>query len=115
MSGLISQSQLLGNALRFAEQNHQVISQNLANLNTPGYQAKELEFKQLYDAIEDSPNSAVDGFEVTAIEGLSVRADGNNVDLDREIASLKKGSMVYQTLIQVMSSKMGIMNRAING
>ncbi len=113
MNGLISQFQLLGSAARFAEQNHRTISQNLANVNTPGYKAKELSFEELLNANDRNANEVE--FAQKEVEGLEVRADGNNVDLDREMANLKKNSMAYQTLVQVMGSKIGIMNRAITG
>ena len=39
-----SQFRLLANALSFAQTNHQVIGQNIANVNTPNYQAQEVSF-----------------------------------------------------------------------
>ena len=113
MNGLISQFQLLSSATRFAEQNHRVISQNVANINTPGYKAKELSFDQLLTATDRNAESIE--FEVRAAEGLSERTDGNNVNIDQEIANMKKNSMAYQTLVQVMGSKIGMMTKAISG
>ena len=50
MTGLPSQYRLLTNAIEFASQNHRVISQNVANVNTPEYKARTISF----DAILES-------------------------------------------------------------
>ena len=101
--------------MRFAEQNHRVLSQNIANLNTPRYQTKELRFDELLEVLDEGHNSPDATFEVSHTAGLENRADGNNVDLDREIGKLKKNSVAYQTMVQILASKIGLMNRAING
>ena len=90
-----------------------MISQNLANVNTPGYKTKELSFNEMLTATDRTAGDIE--FAQKEVTGLDVRNDGNNVDLDRETANLKKNSMAYQTLMQVMGSKIGIMNRAISG
>ncbi len=115
MNGISSQFDLLGKAIRFTEQNHRVISQNLANVNTPHYKTKELSFEQLVKEIEDPTAPPDPNFAAHDVENLAERNDGNNVDLDREITDLKKNSLAYQTLVQILGSKIGIMNRAING
>ena len=117
MTGLPSQYQLLSNAIEFANQNHRVISQNLANVNTPEYQTRELSFGQFLERVEQSKldGGEVLEFDLKYAEGLETRADGNNVDLDRELANLKKNDLAHQTLTQLLGSKIGIMKTAIKG
>ncbi len=112
MTGLPSQYRLLTNAIEFASQNHRVISQNMANVNTPNYQAKELSFEQF---LEVAGSKETREFNIEYVQGLSTRNDGNNVDMDRELASLKKNALAHQTLTQLLGSQIGIIQRAISG
>ena len=114
MTGKVSQFQALTEAIEFASQSHRVTSQNVANINTPGYQTREIQFDQLLKRLNGEATNGNE-FQVTKAEGMAVRADGNNVDLDREIGSLRKNALAYQTLTQLLGSKMGIMKRAIDG
>ena len=111
-----SQIELLSRALEFAQQNHRVISQNIANVNTPNYQTRELSFDAMLKVIErDSDSSKPLVLETRLTEGLPIRMDGNNVDLDREIASLKRNELIFQTLSQLMGARFDLMKAAIRG
>ncbi|MFN3191424.1 MAG: flagellar basal body rod protein FlgB [Aureliella sp.] len=115
MTGIFSQINLLGNALGAADQNHRVLSANVANVNTPGYKTKQLDFQQLMDRLEsrDSQRHMIGEVEVSDVEGLAERVDGNNVDLEKELSALKKNAMAYQAYTQLMSSKLGTMRKAM--
>jgi flagellar basal-body rod protein FlgB len=111
-----SQFELLSNAVEFARQNHQVISQNLANVNTPNYLARELSFEKFLEATESkNQKGKTDPFEIRFAEGLPIRTDGNNVDLDKELANLKRNDLVYQTLTQLIGANLDLMKTAIRG
>lgn len=122
MTHISQHFQSLGLAIEFARENHRVIGQNLANVNTPGYKTAELSFEDLLSKIETGAGQADNvenggsiNFETRESDGLQVRSDGNNVDMDREVARLKKNALAYQTLTQLLGSKMGMLQLAING
>ena len=46
MNGLPSQFHLITSAIDFARENHKVISQNIANVNTPEYKARTISFDE---------------------------------------------------------------------
>ena len=54
-------------------------------------------------------------FNIEYVQGLPTRNDGNNVDMDRELANLKKNALAHQTLTQLLGTQIGIMQRAISG
>ena len=118
MTGISQHFQTLGAAIQFAHESHRATGQNLANVNTPNYKTKELPFEQLLSQLEN-PNAAgeldVAAFQMQETSGLAERADGNNVDLDRELAMMKKNALAYQTLTQLLGSKMSIIQRSITG
>ncbi|MEJ7590453.1 MAG: hypothetical protein WKF77_02820 [Planctomycetaceae bacterium] len=47
--------------------------------------------------------------------GLTARADGNNVDIDREMGQLNKNAMLQQTYVQLLSTYLEQMRLAIQG
>jgi len=117
MTGIPSQYSLLGNALEFAQFRHGVISQNIANVNTPGFQTREAAFQQFLDLAQSASGEIHTGedFEVARTEGLTNRADGNNVDLDKEYGELKRNALMFQAFSQLLAAKMDTMRRAMQG
>jgi flagellar basal-body rod protein FlgB len=117
MTGIPSQYSLLGNALEFAQFRHGVISQNIANVNTPGFQTREAVFGQFLELAQSGSGEvhSPEDFELARTEGLIPRADGNNVDLDKEFGELKRNALMFQTFSQLLASKMDIMRRAMQG
>lgn len=117
MSGIFYQLDKLGSALNASEKSHRVVSQNIANVNTPGYKTKRLEFEQLIQQLQssDSKNSAQEPLPVKDLAGLVDRVDGNNVNLEKEVAELKKNALEFQAFSHLLASRVSTMRRAISG
>lgn len=102
------------NAFRVAEQGlsvlwkkQQIISQNIANANTPDYNCKYLDFAGiLRDKLRS--NGTVD-VELNLVQHLFIdrntddQADGNNVDNDTQQAELARTQIQYDALINSMN------------
>ncbi len=115
MIGKSFQVDLLSGLLRQAELRHQVVSQNIANVNTPGYQALDITFEQsLAQLASRDSNTSVEG-RIGEATGLKMRQDGNNVDIDRELGNLTKNALHFDTYTQLLATKMGMMRSAITG
>lgn len=101
--------------LSFRAENHKVIANNVANLNTPNYKAKELVFEkelqrtqnsndlQMYKTHQMHINSSIDevkssGPKLQNVEGLVEQNDGNNVSLDKEIGNMAKNSVILDAI-----------------
>ncbi len=112
-----SQFEMISKTLDATALRHKVISQNIANVNTPGYRAREVSFEgMLKRSLQNNAGNLDDAdplLQDTA--GLESRIDGNNVDLDREIAELNKNSIMYETYTQLLATKISIMRSAITG
>jgi len=109
------------------------ISHNIANEDTPGYQAKRIAFEdslaQAIAGIESERRSKLstisrdDAYDRLAavrpqeyeLEGLATRADGNNVDLINEQAELARVQMQYQAVRQRISGYYSNLQYVING
>ncbi|WP_137789673.1 flagellar basal body rod protein FlgB [Bacillus sp. E(2018)] len=101
------------------------ISNNLANVDTPGYKAKETvfsqEFKKSLQAHRTDQRHFSFGTETSS--SFSVREktntvmnhNGNNVDVDKEMAELAKNQLYYQTLVQRINGKFNSIKMVVKG
>ncbi len=94
---------------------HKVLSNNLANVDTPGYTRKDVNFEQeLADAVSAGhPETAQ--FAVKDDTTDMPRADGNNVSVEKELAEMNKNSMTHQMALQLLQSKMAMERIAVTG
>lgn len=93
----------------------QVITSNLANVDTPGYKAKNVRFHELLMSSDEGGGSAQLSPVVTKVHGLLQRPDGNNVDMDRESLLLARTQLQYQMGIQLVKNRFHQLLSAING
>jgi len=118
MSVTPAQFDTLRNLLSISELSHRTISQNIANVNTPGYRRQYVSFEdavgQILEAEAGQTGRGLTA-EIREEEGLPLRADGNNVDIDREMGELNRNSLLYQTFSQVLASRLATMRSAITG
>lgn len=123
---------MLEKALDAAWMRNEAISNNIANVNTPG-------FKKSYVRFEEYLTDAQGKFQISGIRKdakflpigkdrvvsinpeivqenfTSMRRDGNNVDIDVEMAELAKNTIKYNALIAQMSKEFSKIKLAITG
>lgn len=99
-------------ALGAAGKRQEVLANNLANVNTPGYKRLEVDFDgvlaQAVDAARTGDKQALDALRpgVATDEGVAVRVDGNSVDVDQEMAHLAENNIRYNALVQLTQKKL---------
>lgn len=115
MQSINSQFDLLGRLIEASEMRQRVISNNLANVNTPNYRRIDVNFEeQLAQELEGQSMGKATP-EIVQTAGLKTKADGNNVDVDLEIGQLNKNAMLQQAYIQLLGSHLAQMRLAIEG
>lgn len=87
---------------------HAALTDNIANINTPGYQRKEVPFEQQLAAARSQGFDAggrTAAFRPTTITDHSgtARQDGNNVDIEMEMVALADNSLRYEVMAQYVS------------
>ena len=102
---------MLSKLLQQSEQRQKVVSQNIANLNTPGYHALHVQFEGL---LKNTDSADVSG-QLEELRGLVEREDGNNVDLDRELGQLTKNSIEFETFSHLLVARISLFRSAITG
>ncbi len=109
---------ILSQILDTAALRHRVISQNIANVNTPGYRRLAVEFEAEFakalaghDGTGPVPHVAP---QVVVADGPE-RVDGNTVDIDNEMSDLSKNALLYQAAAQIITSRVASQRAAIAG
>jgi flagellar basal-body rod protein FlgB len=111
----------LADSLTLHQRRHEVVASNLANVETPGYRARELDFKAaLEDAFEgghaaEDPMTAGRAPEIVEDRGAPPRADGNTVDLDLQMAKLSANGGRYVALARILGQRIALLRQAIEG
>lgn len=104
-------------------QRHAIISDNIANADTPFFKARRLDFEsELQRAVESSESFGEEAVKrslasfspVIREETNSERGqDMNTVDMDREMAALTKNDVKYASATQMISKKFALLKYAI--
>lgn len=93
-----------------------VISNNIANVDTPGYKRKDVEFEDylisavsggvsLDDEVADVELDTLTASTYTDYATVSYRLDGNNVDIDTESAELAKNQIKYYSMLDSITQE----------
>lgn len=111
--------------LGFAARRHAVLAENLANVETPGYRARDLVFEDVLrplltpvatasPLLPPAPESAPAARLVYARD-RAPRPTGNDVDLHAQLARLAENTLFHQALVQVLASRFATLKQAITG
>ncbi len=102
--------------LDVTSQRHKLVVSNMANVDTPGYHTKDLNFRsELSRAVSNEANGDETFLPVArSVPGLLERPDGNNVSLDREGLLLAETQMQFGLGVQLMQHEFHNLLSAIN-
>ncbi|MDI3327170.1 MAG: flagellar basal body rod protein FlgB [Alicyclobacillaceae bacterium] len=125
--------QWLPRALDAAALRQKMIAGNVANVDTPGYRRRDVRFEEMFRealsrpaplaglrtdprhfAIGATPLSEV-APQVVVDEGTVYSANGNNVDMDREMTLLAANQTEYLTVLEDTNLHLAMLRYAING
>jgi len=114
-------TEALGRFLDVDVARYQLVSANLANIDTPGYRARDLDFRsELARAAADADSSSSHLLPATyspvarQVRGLMERPDGNNVSVERESLLLAEAQMKFNLGVQLLKDQFHTIALAIN-
>lgn len=110
---------LMGKALSGSWMKNNAISNNIANVNTPGYKKQTVNFQEvlqnqmnLNQNVKMTKTNAkhidsdyVGDITVETVNDTSYRVDGNNVDIDVENAEMAKNTIYYNAVVNQVNSQ----------
>lgn len=92
-----------------------LVAANVANVDTPGYQTRDVDFRREMVHAMDNPEAAVLApVGAHHVEGLAVKNDGNNVHLDRELQNLAETGIRYSLAAQMLRGNIHAVMSAIH-
>lgn len=105
--------QMLEKFLDLTSQRHKLVVANMANIDTPGYRTKDIDFRgELQRAVANGNSNFMPV--ARSVPGLIERPDGNNVSLDREGLLLAEVQMQFGLGIQLLHHQFQNLLSAIN-
>lgn len=95
-----------------------VIANNIANINTKDFKRSDVVFEdKLQDALKEYGGNSSDlnsvQPEVVQDDSTSMREDGNNIDIDKEMTDMTQNNIMFDALVSQLDTKMGIMRFVI--
>jgi flagellar basal-body rod protein FlgB len=128
-------SSTMNHAMTYRLQRHNMISSNIANIDTPGYTPVELQFQEQLrshyenDALHSSTSRGLATTDAShlgmndPVERAEVEFDpyslpdskGNSVDIDHESSKLAENQLMYRTLITAYNKRVSFLQHVISG
>ncbi len=115
---------LMQRALDGAWTRHEVLAQNVANAETPGYKRQDVDFQSFLRNAQSgglalaSPHQghiAGDSMSQRRVteDRSSVTPDGNGVDIDKEMGEVSSNALYYAAISRQMSAHLSMLRKAI--
>jgi flagellar basal-body rod protein FlgB len=102
--------------LTLVSQRQRLVASNIANADTPDYKTQDFDFGAQLQAALQTPGDATPATPTpSAVPGLRVKNDGNNVDLDREARLLAENDMRFNMATNFLRSELKDLHTAISG
>lgn len=103
---------LVERALNLRAQYHKVLAGNVANVETPNYKEKDIDFQgELQRNIGSIKDVEVkENMDSDVIGSI----DGNTVNMENQIVKLTENHMLFNSLVQVVTKKLSMMKYIIN-
>lgn len=106
---------MLEKALDLTSLRQRMVSDNIANIDTPGYHTKDFDFASELKRAVAKDGADPQTVAVRTPQGLEQRPDGNNVSIDRESLLMAQNQLQFQMSVAVLRSEFNRMQMAISG
>jgi flagellar basal-body rod protein FlgB len=100
---------------------YKLIASNLANIDTPGFRTRDLDFRAELGRASALAAEESEGFSLASyapvihrVRGLLERPDGNNVSVERESLLLAETQMKFNLGVQLLKDEFHGISQAIN-
>lgn len=120
--------ELINKRLAWLSQRQDVLAENIANVNTPGFQARDLKeptFAELLRGTDSRARMAVTqaghiggaaqagAYKVVADRSAAPTLNGNAVDMEAELMKVSKTGIDYQFAINLYKKQIGMIKTAL--
>ncbi|MBB4152319.1 flagellar basal-body rod protein FlgB [Sphingomonas jinjuensis] len=103
-----------GAALEVRAQRMGVLASNIANASTPGFKARDIDFKQALASLEGGQGGGIAAATKYRIP-VQTSMDGNTVELSEEQTAFAENAIQYQSTLSFLNGRIGQITRALKG
>jgi flagellar basal-body rod protein FlgB len=89
-----------------------ILSSNIANVDTPNYKAKDVDFQEELKRASEIENNS---YRVIEAPTTMPNRDGNTVNIEVEMAKLTETLLMYNSATQLLSTRLRMLKDAIKG
>lgn len=107
------QLMLLERYLDVSSMRQSLVSTNIANIDTPGYHTRDVDFRGELQRVINGDDTGVTSPFVVPVRGLIARPDGNNVSVDRESLLLAEVQLKFRIATTILHAQFAQLNLAI--
>ena len=115
-----------GLALQVRSDRMQVLSENIANADTPNYKARDVKFSKVLEDVANNSLTATSALHMTSVQntprnGIMYRIplnnsfDGNTVEMNIEQAQFGQAAGDYQATLNILEQRINTFKRAFKG
>ena len=103
-----------------------VIANNVSNLETPGFKRSDVDFQKAFEtalgkdanlSLKHTSAQHLDGVafeqQILVTDPSSIQANGNNVDIDREMTNVAENGIYFNALSRATTMQMGLLRLLI--
>ena len=108
------------NGLRVTQVGMSIVAGNVANAETPNYQAKDIPFQRILEGSLHSDsslqliNTHPAHFPIFQEASAPVETSGDGVNLDQEMANLAENNLMFQAGVQSLGKKLEALKMTIS-
>ena len=107
--------------IAFTEQRHDLLVNNIANIDTPGYKVKDLDVRKfqqdMSEAIKNRSTQQNTGSAQQAkidFNQYVLFHDGNNRSIEKQMTAITKNSVMHNAAVELLKSRYQLLERAIS-
>jgi len=110
-----AQNDLLVKLMSASSKRAEVIANNIANQNTPGFKRRVLAFEELLTKALDRGGRDLLSIEpqLTVDEASPQGSDGNNVNIELEMDAMRQNRLMYETYASILASRFEVLRASI--
>ena len=103
---------LLEKALNVRAAYHRVIAGNIANVETPGYKEKDVDFQKALERTLSSERG-IDSIEIMEKSNSEGAMDNNSVNMENQIMKLTENTMMFNSFVQLINKRFSMLRYVI--
>ena len=104
----------------FAVRRNELLAENVANADTPGFKAHDLSFTHELDLarmVRSRPDTALGSLDARVVDTPdgAAKLDGNDVDIDRQMTRLSQNTIYHNVVVHLLNARFNALKSAIHG